>query len=151
MGLTNLIPGFSAAKIGLVVGGLVFIGLTVFFVNLHIEKQDEQIDALINQVAVLKIANQAFDKAFAVKIEEMKGVRAELKFSNERDANARKEVASLKEELLGRDRAEQQARILRGGKASLLLRVTNSSARCEWAHILDFDGKCRGGIWKKDE
>ena len=150
MGISDLIPGMSGLKLGLMVGGALLIGLTVWATKSHIENQAETIISQAETITTLKVSVGSMEETLKTKDAQMETVRQQVVFTQERDAEKAKVIGELRQALLSKARTEQIQRILQA-RPSLLLRITNRSANCEWAHMEDFDGKCQGGAWKEDE
>ena len=138
---------FIAGLPWLKIGGLAIAALVVLFGYLYVVGLTDTIKAQAADIATLQIAEKVLTAEVASMTTSAAVVRAEVKFTQERDKEKDILIGKLRQDITSQERSDKLERGMRG-RPSLLLRVVNKSANCEWTNFYNYDGVCKAGVWK---
>ena len=156
LGLISLFTGGIPWK--LIGGGIMLLAIGILlWVHLSGDRAKDnkitELNGLITQLELDKVklvtSNESLEANIIRQRDERAVIVRELTKLREIDTTNQIELDTLRKQRTSKERKARIKRLTNSRKKSLILRMTNKQATCQWDNYDNFDGHCVAGKYKK--
>lgn len=143
--------GFSGMKLfGMGLAVLAVVGV-IYAGYAYVTGLQDKVETLTTNNTTLTITNDKLQGEIKTQKQLALDIGKERDNAIATDQATNAKLTSLRDRITSKQDRERQERLANSKKASLVLRITNNVAGCEWLHFDDYNGKCYpSGNFKED-